>query len=101
MTKMRLTDEQKIICNVFSLDTGGKVHCGECPMRLSIRGALCLANVTKEEAKRLFNWNGDPYPGLKKGGECEYTINYRTPGASRKRRKAVSRNTERSEGFPG
>lgn len=98
---MRLTDEQKTICNVFSLDSRGKVHCGECPMRLSIRGALCLANVTKEEAERLFDWNGDPYPGLKKGGECEYTIDFRTPGAQRKSGKTVKSNAKRSKGIPG
>lgn len=66
---MRLTDEQKTICNVFMMDERGKYHCHECPMRLSVRGSLCLANTSKSDAKRFFDWDGDPYPGFRRHGE--------------------------------
>lgn len=64
---MKLNEEQTIVCIVFSRrDRNGNVHCNECPMRLSDSHAVCLKAVTKEEAKDLWDWDGNPYPALER-----------------------------------
>jgi len=42
---MKLTEEQKTICNVFKQLRYGKVHCAECPMVLNSRHCVCLKDV--------------------------------------------------------
>ena len=70
---MKLTEEQKTICNVFNQMRYGKVHCAECPMVLNSRHCVCLKTVSKEEAINVWDWDCNPYPALNErarmGGE--------------------------------
>lgn len=64
---MRLTQEQEIVCTVFSRrDRNGKVHCRDCPMRLDDQYAVCLKIVSKQDALANWDWNGSKYPAIDK-----------------------------------
>ena len=65
---MKLTEEQKTICNVFKQMRYGKVRCAECPMVLNSRYCVCLKTVSKGEAINTWDWDGNPYPALKRMG---------------------------------
>ena len=48
--QMRLTKEEKEICEAYSKrDENNTVHCFECPLVISVRECLCKANCTREE----------------------------------------------------
>lgn len=50
---MRLTKEEKEICEVYSKrDENNTVHCFECPLVISVRECLCKANCTRKEWKK-------------------------------------------------
>ena len=62
---MRLSAEQEIVHRVFSRrDRNGKVHCGDCPMRLDDQHAVCLKVVSKLDALIKWGWNGSEYPAI-------------------------------------
>lgn len=64
---MKLTQEQEIVCIVFSRrDRNGKVHCRDCPMRLDDQYAVCLKVVSKQDALANWDWNGSKYPAIDK-----------------------------------
>lgn len=71
---MTLNSEQETICKVFREERNGFVHCNGCPMVLSVRDCVCLRNVTEEEAREAWDWDGSPYPALEKGGEPDGSI---------------------------
>jgi hypothetical protein len=53
---MRLTIEEKKICNRYSQRRqDGLVHCSECPLVLDRNHCLCKSNVTKQEWERFKN----------------------------------------------
>lgn len=65
---MKLTEEQEIVCRVFSRrDKHGLVHCMDCPMKLSRRFTVCLKNISKKDARENWDWDGSPYPAINKG----------------------------------
>lgn len=69
---MKLSEEQETVCGVFSRrDKQGFVHCPECPMILDHYRIACLKVVTEEEAREEWEWDGDPYPAIHKGGKDE------------------------------
>lgn len=60
---MKLTPEQRKICKRYGRrDKEGRVHCHECPLALSAKWCVCLANVTEAEAKQ-WGWDGSEVPG--------------------------------------
>lgn len=61
---MTLNSEQETICKVFRELRSGGVNCHKCPMVLSVRDCVCLRNVTEEEARENWDWDGSPYPAL-------------------------------------
>lgn len=61
---MKLTDEQEKVCGVFSQVRDGKVNCANCPMVLNTQYCVCLKNVSKKDARDVWDWDGDPYPAL-------------------------------------
>lgn len=64
---MKLTQEQKIVCTVFSRrDRNGKVHCRDCPMKLDDQHPVCLKVVSKEDAVAYWDWNMSEYPAIDK-----------------------------------
>lgn len=71
---MKLSSEQETICKVFRERRSGGVNCYRCPMALSVRDCICLKIVSEEEAKANWDWDGSPYPALKKGGEQNGSI---------------------------
>ena len=65
---MTLTEEQEIVCRVFSRrDKQGFVHCMDCPMKLSRRFAVCLKTISKKDARKYWDWDGSPYPAIDEG----------------------------------
>ena len=62
---MKLSEEQEVICKVFSRrGKDGLVHCCDCPMKLSRRYAVCLKNISKKDARENWDWDGSPYPAI-------------------------------------
>lgn len=65
--EMRLNEEQEIVCRIFGRpDRNGRVHCEECPMRLSDRHPVCLKVESEEDAREVWGWDGNPYPALER-----------------------------------
>lgn len=64
---MKLTEEQEIVCKIFSQrDKTYRVHCMDCPMRLSNSYPVCLKTISKKNAREFWDWDGSPYPALER-----------------------------------